>query len=147
MGWLTYQDYDQQFFDPANAPEVRYIQRLSSARVLARDWMVHGRATRSLNYFHNNSDLHAGCFLRDKTKTDATLVCAVALPALGAWGGYTLKVDPSKYGLVVPNDAHVQLSDLAKGIIHGTFSHEITFSSVVPSYGVHLLHFRVIRYL
>jgi len=43
MGWFTYQNQGDAFFLPANAARVAYIQKLSTARIAARKWMVHGR--------------------------------------------------------------------------------------------------------
>jgi hypothetical protein len=57
MGWFTYERYCHDggdastacsFLDPRNAAYVGYIRRLSAARVAAKRWMVHGRASRSL---------------------------------------------------------------------------------------------------
>merc|ERR1719330_1387308 len=48
MGWFTYQNYGNQFFETANAPFVQYIRALSKARIDAKAWMVHGHATRTL---------------------------------------------------------------------------------------------------
>ena len=43
MGWFTYQNQGGAFFDPANKARVSYIQMLSNARIIAKDWMVHGQ--------------------------------------------------------------------------------------------------------
>ena len=50
MGWFTYQNQKgaSSWFLAANAGRVEYIRKLSAARIAARPWMVHGRATRSI---------------------------------------------------------------------------------------------------
>jgi hypothetical protein len=66
MGWFTHETHKHEFFLPSNARNVQYIRRLSMARIAAKRWMVHGRATRSLVLGGDPMGyLQAGCFLRD----------------------------------------------------------------------------------
>jgi len=136
MGWFTYQNYKNQFFDPANAPEVAYIQKLSQARIAAKDWMVHGRATRPLLLNDASGTLKHGCFLRAKPGETASVVCAVALPTSSAATAYTFSMEPSKYGLIVPPGGRVALTDLLTSTVLGTFPLNITYSASVPTFGV-----------
>lgn len=141
MGWFTYQNYKDQFFDPANAPEIKYIQALSQARIAAKKWMVHGRATRSLALADTTGLLLGACFLREKSTETNSVVCAVALPQTSPKGPptYSLAIDPKKYGLDVPANSHVVLTDLQTGAAHGTFAGNITYTATVPDFGVQLL--------
>eukprot|EP01050_Picozoa_sp_SAG11_P031902 SAG11_NODE_10114_length_854_cov_0.800000_2_plen_159_part_01 len=74
MGWFTYQDQGDAFFELANADRVEYIKRLSAGRIAAKDWMVHGRATRTLVLADKTGSLKSGCFLRDKSGETASVV-------------------------------------------------------------------------
>jgi hypothetical protein len=144
MGWFTYQHYGNQFFDPANAGEVAYITKLSNARITAKEWMVHGRVTRTLQGL--SKDLKGACFLRDSTsKEAASVVCAIALPTKTnpAGGAYSLSIAPSKYGMAVPSGSKVALTDLATGKALGSFDSDVTYSATVPVFGVQLLKLTV----
>jgi len=149
MGWLTYQNYGDQFFEEANAPYVQYIQALSKARIDAKLWMVHGHATRTLLLNDKTGTLFGGCFLRD-TMADsneaASVVCAIALPTKNATASYSLNMVPSKYGLMVPAGSMVALSDLQTGKALGSYSDagNVKYSSSVPAFGVQLLLLRVV---
>lgn len=143
MGWFTYQNYNDQFFDPANVPEVSYIKKLSHARIAAKMWMVHGRVTRSLMLNDKTGTLHGGCFLREKPTEAASVVCVVALPVNQSAVKYSLSMEPSKYGLAVPGGSQISLTDLITGKILGKFASNITYSASVPAFGVQLLKLTV----
>eukprot|EP00040_Diaphanoeca_grandis_P028556 m.165564 g.165564 ORF g.165564 m.165564 type:complete len:821 (+) comp31388_c0_seq1:121-2583(+) len=143
MGWFTYQNYGDEFFDPANAKEIAYIQALSLARITAKPWMVFGRATRSISLSDSTNSLHGQCFLRETAKEAASVVCAVALPADTAAATYTLAMEPSKYGLVVPTGSSVQATNLMTGAILGTYSANVTYSASVAPFEVQLLKLEV----
>ena len=137
MGWFTYKNYGDTFFDPANAAEVAYITKLSNARITAKDWMVHGRVTRTLQGLGDG--LKGACFLRDATK-EASVVCAIALPTKSSSNAtYKLDMLPSKYGLAVPTGSQVAVTDLATGAKLGSYSDRVTYSAALPAFGVALL--------
>ena len=146
MGWFTYQNYKKAFFDPANSREVAYIQRLSQARIAGKAWMVHGRATRTLQLNDPTSALLGQCFLRDKENESHSVVCAVALPtASPAAATYTLSMIPAKYGLTTPVGSRVFVTDLVTGASLGSYAPAlpVTYSSSVPAFGVQLLKLTV----
>ena len=145
MGWFTYQRYGDTFFDPANAAQVAYITKLSNARIAAKDWMVHGRVTRTLQGLGDG--LKGACFLRDTTRdASSSVVCAIALPAKSsdaAGVAYKLNMLPAKYGLAVPAGSQVEVTDLATGAKLGSYPNNITYSAAVPAFGVSLLKLTV----
>lgn len=146
MGWFTYQHYGNQFFDPANAGEVAYITKLSTARITAKNWMVHGRVTRTLHGL--GEGLKGACFLRDVSITppeEASVVCAIALSSKPNPAGvaYKLNMKPSKYGLTVPAGSKVALTNLATGKALGSFDANIVYEATVPVFGVQLLKLEV----
>jgi len=149
MGWFTYQNYGNQFFEPSNAPFVQYIQALSRARIDAKAWMVHGHATRTLALNDKTGTLLGGGFLRDAAADGsevASLVCAVALPTNNNRASFTLDMDPAKYGLSVPTGGKVVLSDLQTGDALGSFAggQSVTYSGSVPALSVQLLLLQVV---
>jgi hypothetical protein len=149
MGWFTYQNYGNQFFEPANAPYVQYIQALSKARIDAKAWMVHGHATRTLALNDKTGTLLGGGFLRDAAADGskaASVVCAVALPTNNNTASFTLDMDPAKYGLSVPADGKVVLSDLQTGEALGSYAggHSVTYSGSIPALSVQLLLLQVV---
>ena len=141
MGWFTYQDQGDAFFDPANAWRVAYIQRLSAGRIAAKDWMVHGRATRTLTLADTIHSLHSGCFLREKAGEPASVVCAVSNPNNGTNAvSYQLNMDPSRFGLAKATaTSKVELTDLETGAALGSFGGNVTYSGSVPPSGLVLL--------
>ena len=143
MGWFTYQNYDNQFFDPANKGYVQFIQNLSAARIAGKPWMVHGRATRTLTYNNNNTDLQAGCFLRERESETPSLVCALALPTDSGTASYALAMDPSRYGLVVPTGSHVEVTDLLTGSALGSYASQVTCHGSIAPLSVRVLRLRV----
>jgi hypothetical protein len=159
MGWFTYQDQKDAFFDPANAGRVEYIQKLSQARIVAKAWMVHGRATRSVALNDPSGVLKGSCFVRgdDTPGETPSVACAVA-SAANSTSSYTLNMAPARYGLVVPPGSHVVLSVLMKGGASssnspagasppflGTFASgsNITHSAAVAGYDVQVLKLEV----
>merc|ERR1712232_803028 len=143
MGWFTYQDYGNQFFDPKNVQEVSYIQKLSQARILAKPWMVHGRVTRTLELNDHTKSLYGACFLREKLAEESSLVCAIALPTNQSSATYSLSMDPSKYGLSLQSGSTVALSNLLTGARLGSFASSITYSAYIASLDVQLLKLSV----
>ena len=145
MGWFTYETYGDQFFLPANAPKVDYIRRLSEARIVAKNWMVHGRATRSLVLVGNTTDsLKAGCFLRDgKSAGSPSVVCAVASPKESVLGEFSFALHPSRFGLAVPEGVAVHLTDLVTGASYGMFRSVVTYSGSLPEFGIALFKLTV----
>jgi len=143
----AYQNYGNQFFEEANAPHVAYIRRLSAARIDAKLWMVHGRATRSLALNDATGALLGGCFLREKPNEAPSVVCAIAAPAASpATATYKLAIDPAKYGLGgAPAGAHVQLTDLQTGAALGSFAAgaEVAYSAPLAAFGVQLLKLEI----
>ena len=134
MGWFTYQDQGDAFFDPANAERVAYIQRLSAGRIAAKNWMVHGRATRTLAIADKTNSLKSGCFLRDKTGEPASVVCAISLPSNTTSSiSYHFTMTPSRFGMVVPPGTKVALEDLETGAILGKFDGNVTYTGAVES--------------
>lgn len=147
MGWFTYQNYGNQFFDPANAQRVAYIRALSRARIAGKPWMVHGRATRTIRFGDPvASSLMAGCFLREaKGGVAASVVCAIALPSSPAAAApYALDLVPARYGLDVPSGSHVVVSDLMTGAVLGTYTDSVTYGSTVAPLTIQLLHLAVV---
>lgn len=146
MGWFTYQDQGQAFFEPANAERVAYIKRLSAGRIAAKDWMVHGRATRTLKLADKTGLLKSGCFLREKSGEAASVVCAISLPSNATSSAtYTLTMAPARFGLTVPPGSKVALMDLETKAALGTYEANITFSGSISSYGLALLKVAVAK--
>eukprot|EP00656_Telonema_subtile_P017269 TRINITY_DN19237_c0_g1_i1.p1 TRINITY_DN19237_c0_g1~~TRINITY_DN19237_c0_g1_i1.p1 ORF type:complete len:207 (-),score=39.80 TRINITY_DN19237_c0_g1_i1:103-723(-) len=144
MGWLTYQNYQNQFFDPANAKQLAFIQKLSKARIAAKLWMVHGRATRSLPLNDSTGTLQAGCFLREKSSEAPSVVCAVALPTNSSTGVmYNLSMDPELYGLKLAAGSAVVVTDLMSGSVLGNFKSHVTYSASVVALDVQILKLSV----
>lgn len=140
MGWFTYQDQGDAFFDPANSERVAYIRRLSAGRIAAKDWMVHGRATRTLALADTTGSLKSGCFLRDKTGEAASVVCAVSFPSnTTSSATYHLTMAPARFGLVVPPGSKVALTDLETAAALGTYDGNVTYAGSLPSFGLALL--------
>lgn len=138
MGWFTYQDQGDAFFEPANAGRVEYIKRLSAGRIAAKDWMVHGRATRTLVLADKTGSLKSGCFLRDKTGETASVVCAISLPSnTTSPVSYHLTMAPARFGL--PSGSKVALTDLQSGATLGKFNGNVTYTGSITSYGLALL--------
>jgi hypothetical protein len=146
MGWFTYQDQGQAFFEPANAERVAYIKRLSAGRIAAKDWMVHGRATRTLKLTDDTGSLRSGCFLREKAGEAPSVVCAISLPSnVTSSVKYGLAMAPSRFGLTVPPGSKVALTDLETTAALGTYEGNITYSGSVSSYGLTLLKLAVTK--
>jgi hypothetical protein len=146
MGWFTYETYGNQFFLPSNAGKVDYIRRLSMARIVAKRWMVHGRATRSLVLSGDTSagGLKAGCFLRDEKPAESpSVVCAVASPKESVRANFSLALHPPRFGLIVPDGAAVELTDLITGASYGSFRSVVTHSASLPEFGIALLKLTV----
>lgn len=138
MGWLTYQNYKEEFFSPTHAEEVSYIQRLSQARILAKPWMVHGRVTRSILLNDSSNTLQGSCFLRE-TAEESSVVCAMALPARKPAASFKLNMEPSKYGLSVPAGHVVTVTDLFTGSTLGTYTSTITYGATVQPLTVQVI--------
>ena len=147
MGWFTYQNYGDQFFDAANAPYIAYIQALSRARIAAKAWMVHGRATRTLPLSGaTGGHLEGACFLREKVDESASVVCAIALPAATpAEASFALDLVPARYGLRLPAGSQLQLTDLQSGVVLGSFAAgaNVKYSASVAALRVTLLKLAV----
>merc|ERR1712070_411883 len=129
---------------------VQYIQALSKARIDAKAWMVHGHATRTLALNDKTGTLLGGGFLRDAAADGskaASVVCAVALPTNNNTASFILDMDPVKYGLSVPSDGKVVLSDLQTGEALGSYAggRSITYSGSCSAFGVHLLLLQVLE--
>jgi hypothetical protein len=145
MGWFTYETHKNEFYLPANARKVDYIKRLSMARIAAKRWMVHGRATRSLVLGGDpTGSLKAGCFLRDgKAGESPSVVCAVASPKESVLANFSLALHPPRFGLTVPDGAAVALTDLVTGASYGTFQSVVSYSASLPEFGITLLKLTV----
>ena len=145
MGWFTYETHKTEFLLPSNAGKVEYIQRLSMARIAAKRWMVHGRATRSVVLGGDpTGSLKTGCFLREgKLGESPSVVCAVASPKEGVLGNFSLALHPPRLGLTVPDRAAVALTDLITGASYGTFQSVVSYSASLPEFGVALLKLTV----
>ena len=141
MGWFTYQNYKQTFFDPANAAYVKYIQDLSAARIAGKAWMAFGRTTRSLELNEKTGTLFGQCFMRDLNPAEVTsIVCALAMPTNATQTTtFALAMDPAKYGLVVPAGGKVIVTDLMSGAAVGTYETRVTWSGVIDAFGVRVV--------
>jgi hypothetical protein len=154
MGWLTYQNYKRTFFDPANDQYVAYIQSLSRARIAAKEWMVHGRATRTLELHDATGALYGACFLRPASAAPpvpaASVVCALALPTNATAGAaplpFALALAPARYGLAVPAGGHVALTDLVSGAALGAYSGVVTWNSTVAPFAVRVVKLAVVEH-
>ena len=142
MGWFTYETHKTEFYLPSNARKVDYIRRLSMARIAAKRWMVHGRATRSLVLGGDpTGSLKAGCFLRnEKPGESSSVVCAVASPKESVLANFSLALRPRRFGLGV---AAVALTDLITGASYGTFQSVVSYSASLPEFGIALLKLTV----
>jgi len=143
MGWLTYQNYGTTWLDEKNAKEVDYIVALSAARISAKAWMVHGRATRLLSLNDSTGTLESGCFLRERPSESNSVVCAVALPQSNSSATFTLSMEPARYGLEVSAGKQAVVEDLLTEERLGSYDGTITYSATVAAFTVRLLKITV----
>ena len=167
MGWLTYQNYKDTFYDPANAAYVNYITSLSKARINAKKWMVHGRATRLVDLGSAAKGLFGQCFMNlVETGDSSSLACAFAMPNNAtASATYTLNLQPKRYGLLSPKstrdldnsgaeamkvdsdqgNAVVVVSDLESGKELGRYPYDgvVTYSNTLLAFDVQVIKLAV----
>eukprot|EP00729_Bicosta_minor_P010733 gene10733-29476_t len=129
---------------------VAYITKLSQARIVAKKWMVFGRATRTIAWNNTNpNDLKGACFLRDTEAEAASVVCAFAVPtaASASQFPFVLAMQPAKYGLAVPTSgSNVVVTDLVSGAVLGKYaSGPVTYSGQLGALDVKLIKITAVQ--
>ena len=175
LGWFSLGGRDNQhpymgiideLLDAQYDPEIAYLRALSSARMLATDYFVHGRTSRDLVLTHNSLLASFPSALRSAQRKmggheareergvsyhhvmsstwlsageKSLLVIVTNVARAKDSYTYSFELQPQRYGVKAPAGAAFTLSDFRTGkVVAKSAGGKIAYNSAIASHAIHM---------